>query len=74
MFFNPQFHFNSLASFKKKLANSRGQVLVEFILMLVVIATVSIALVKVVNGQMAKRWQAAVETIVKPTDTQIQIR
>jgi Flp pilus assembly pilin Flp len=66
--------FNSLEKKPKLISNKRGQVLVEFVLMLVVIASVSIALVKLVNGQLATRWKAAVETITKPTDTNIQIR
>ena len=66
--------FNSLEQSPQLLSNKRGQVLVEFILMLVVIASVSLALVKFINGQMATRWKAAVETITKPTDTNIQIR
>jgi Flp pilus assembly pilin Flp len=66
--------FNSLEKKPRLLSNKRGQVLVEFVLMLVVIASVSIALVKLVNGQLATRWKAAVETITKPTDTNIQIR
>ncbi len=48
----------------KAVLNERGQSLIEFILLLLVVATISFMFVKLVNGQIASIWVDFVKIIV----------
>ena len=48
----------------KAVLSQRGQSLIEFMLLLVAVATISFTFVKVVNNQIASRWASIVKIIV----------
>lgn len=48
----------------KAVLDQRGQSLIEFILLLLVVATISFMFVKLVNGQIASIWVDFVKIIV----------
>lgn len=48
----------------KAVLNERGQSLIEFVLLLLVVATISFMFVKLVNGQIATIWVDLVKIIV----------
>lgn len=55
----------------KKVMNSRGQTILEFMLLLLVLTTVSYGFVALVNMRIASYWEYAVNIIVydKPVKT-----
>jgi hypothetical protein len=57
-----------------KQKREKGQVFVEFVLLILVIISVSLIMLKVVNNNVADRWKKMVETITAPTDSKITFR
>ena len=49
--------------------NRKGQVLVEFLLLFLTIATISFTMLGLVNGYLGTRWTALAKTIIGPTPT-----
>ena len=58
----------------EKLAkNEKGQSLVEFILLLLVLIIITFAMMRGFNSLIAARWTSLVKIISAPTDTPIEI-
>ncbi len=64
--------FSSRHFFQTKL-NRRGQTLVEFILLLVVIMTISLLFMKVVNSNLAIYWKFIVTKVVGDPSVRLEI-
>jgi hypothetical protein len=54
--------------------NDSGQTILEFILLLTIVLSLSIGLSAGLNGQIAKRWRALVYFISMPSETNIEVR
>ena len=54
--------------------NDSGQSILEFILLLTIVLSLSIMLSGGLNGQIAKRWKVLVSLISGPTETIIEVR
>ena len=54
--------------------NDSGQSILEFILLLTIVLSLSILMSGGLNGQVAKRWKSLVYLISLPTDTNIEVR
>jgi len=54
--------------------NDSGQSILEFILLLTIVLSLSIMLSGGLNGQIAKRWKILVSLISGPTETIIEVR
>jgi hypothetical protein len=52
----------------------KGQTFLEFILLLLVILSMSIVMVKGINGSAGDRWVALVKKIAGPTTSPIELR
>jgi hypothetical protein len=52
----------------------KGQSFLEFILLLMVILSMSIVMVKGINGSAGDRWVALVKKIAGPTTSPIELR
>ncbi len=56
------------------LNNQSGQSFVEFILLLLILFTLSWGVLKSVNGNVGKRWIAMTKVIMSPSQTPIELR
>jgi len=56
------------------LKNDSGQTILEFVLLLTVILTLSIMLTGGLNGRLAIRWKSLIEVIAWPSDTAVEVR
>jgi len=75
MFVYPLFHrvfFSAQMFFKTKL-NQRGQTLVEFILLMAVIMTISLMFMKIVNSNLAIYWKFIVTKVVGDPSIRLEI-
>lgn len=54
--------------------NDSGQSILEFILLLTIVLSLSIVMSGGLNGQIAKRWRSLVYLISLPSDTNIEVR
>jgi len=52
----------------------KGQTFLEFILLLLVILSMSMVMMKGINGSIGDRWVALVKKIAGPTDSTIELR
>ncbi len=55
--------------FKRAITNRRGQTLVEFVLLLMVVMMMSIVMLKVSNGKISQQWTAIVDKVVNQPGT-----
>ncbi|MBT3234791.1 MAG: hypothetical protein HN353_02460 [Bdellovibrionales bacterium] len=53
-------------------SKNRGQVFVEFVLLILVMISVSMIMLKVINNNIGDRWKKMVETISSPTSSKIE--
>lgn len=54
--------------------NDSGQSILEFILLLTIVLSLSIVMSGGLNGQIAKRWKSLVYLISLPSETNIEVR
>jgi hypothetical protein len=56
------------------LSNKKGQTFIEFILLLLVMISMSLGLISGFNRALGERWVAMVKVISNPTVTEIELR
>lgn len=68
-------NFEKLRIFRQKLLNNRGQTIVEFVLLLSVILSVSFGIVWVFNKNLARYWEYSANLVVtdKPGEKIIRL-
>ncbi len=54
--------------------NDSGQSILEFVLLLTIVLSLSVMLSGGLNGQIAKRWKTLVSLISWPSETNIEVR
>ena len=65
---------SKIVSAEEIVLNDSGQSILEFILLLTIVLSLSIMLSGGLNGQIAKRWKVLVSLISGPTETIIEVR
>jgi len=65
---------SKIVSAQEIVLNDSGQSILEFILLLTIVLSLSIMLSGGLNGQIAKRWKILVSLISGPTETIIEVR
>ena len=65
---------SKIVSAEEIVLNDSGQSILEFILLLTIVLSLSIMLSGGLNGQIAKRWKILVSLISGPTETIIEVR
>lgn len=53
--------------------NQKGQSLIEFILLLLVLIIITFSMMRGFNSLIAERWKSLVQIIAAPTDTPIEM-
>lgn len=65
---------STLHKIDKNLAkNEKGQSLIEFILLLLVLVIITFAMMRGFNSLIAERWTSLIKIIAAPTDTPIEM-
>lgn len=59
---------------RAKMSNQNGQTFIEFLLLLLMLIGLSYGLLAGVNGGVAKRWEALITVIAKPTVSPLTLR
>jgi uncharacterized protein (UPF0333 family) len=62
------------ALIEKKHKNQKGQTFIEFIFLLVILMTISLAFLKTFNYATATRWEAYLKIIARPNQNEINIK
>lgn len=64
---------SSFSVLRQKTANEKGQVFIEFMLLLVALVSLSFLTLALVNGEIAKLWELMVNMVVGP-EAQVRVR
>lgn len=64
---------NTKVKNQKILNNQSGQSLIEFILLIMVMLTLSFTMLKGMNGFLANRWVSIIKVIARPTTSAIEL-
>jgi hypothetical protein len=69
--------YNSLSNKSEKsidICNNRGQTLIEFIFLFVILVIISTGFISTVQGHIADMWEFTVNIIIKDNDPTLRLR